>query len=98
MERLANGSRAGFAVFHPPRVGLRRVHRLDLAPRLQCLRTRRVFVPSGEIREEVDVAPVLDAKRSALGSIELDRLQNQVAVGDPATGGQLLLAPSIQQI
>src|SRR5262249_7758633 len=50
------------------------------------------------VGNEVHVAPVLDPQRAALAVVEGNRLEHQVAIGDPAADLYLLLAPSLQLI
>src|SRR5215472_15269426 len=59
---------------------------------------RGAFVIRHIVGNEVHVAPVLDPQRAALALVESDRLEHQIAIGDPAAGLYLLFPPSVQQI
>src|SRR5262249_604020 len=90
--------RAAAPLVSPRLVCLWRVHRFDFVPRLDGLLVRRAAVRHHKVGDEIHVAAVLDAQRTLLGSVELDRLFDQISVRDTTAGTELLLPPTIQQI
>src|SRR5581483_6549191 len=83
---------------NPSGVSFWSVHCLHGMPSLYGLVMGRTLVVRHIVGNEVDVAAVLSAQGAALALVQEDGLKHEVAVGDPATRGNLFLAPAVEQI